>query len=427
MSALDDDEELFNDIYGDDEETKDTKTDELKDNSPEIGAPKSEDTSTQAPLETTSATADVEAAKPEPTLPPGQVPVTAAVDAHGLTSHEIGKQLQEKSEYFNRDQGKMFIGGLNWDTTEEKLKDYFGKYGEIIDFTIMRDSATGRPRGFAFLTFRFSSSVDEVLKTTHVLDGKVIDPKRAIPKEEQDKTGKIFVGGIAPEVTEQDFDEFFSRFGNVIDAQLMIDKDSGRSRGFGFVTYDSPDSVDRVTENKYLKLKGRQMEIKRAEPRGQQQQRTGGMRGYNANTAMQLQQQQHQGYGGYQQAAYGQNQMAAGYNPQVLQQYWQYWMQMQQSGQQMTPQQIQQMQVAMQQQGVDASGQGAQPEAFEDDGGEKPLKLQSSAENESSSDNNNSGGRRQLNLPKGPKGGRGGYNRGRGGYGRNGGYHPYNR
>lgn len=206
----------------------------------------------------------------------------------GTTSVETGKQLQERSEFFLRDQGKMFIGGLNWDTTESSLRDYFATYGEIVDLTIMRDSNTGRSRGFGFLTFKEPEAVEAVLQKQHVLDGKVIDPKRAIPKEEQDKTGKIFVGGIAPEVTEHDFDEFFSQFGNVIDAQLMIDKDLRRSRGFGFVTFDLPEAVDNVTRNHYLELKGKRMEIKKAEPRVQQT--PGGVRVYRAGRRLHMMQ-----------------------------------------------------------------------------------------------------------------------------------------
>lgn len=180
----------------------------------------------------------------------------------------------------------MFIGGLNWDTTEEGLVLYFSKFGEVVDYTIMKDNNTGKSRGFGFLTFRDPKSVDEVIKTDHILDGKLIDPKRAIAREEQDKVGKIFVGGIDPMVNEKEFHDFFSQFGSIIDAQLMIDKDSGRSRGFGFITFDSPDAVDRVTVNKFLTLKGKAMEVKRAEPRGQHQQ----------NQMQQQQQQQQYNY-----------------------------------------------------------------------------------------------------------------------------------
>lgn len=41
----------------------------------------------------------------------------------------------------------MFIGGLNWDTTEDNLREYFGKYGTVTDLKIMKDPATGRSRG----------------------------------------------------------------------------------------------------------------------------------------------------------------------------------------------------------------------------------------------------------------------------------------
>lgn len=184
----------------------------------------------------------------------------------------------------SKDNCKMFIGGLNWETTEDGLREYFSKYGRVVDLRIMKDNNTGRSRGFGFLTFESPSSVDEVVKTQHILDGKVIDPKRSIPREEKDKTGKIFVGGIGADVRPKEFEEFFAKYGTIIDAQLMLDKDTGRSRGFGFVTYDSPDAVDRVCQNKYIEFKGKQIEIKRAEPRHMQKGHgSGGGHGNNYN------------------------------------------------------------------------------------------------------------------------------------------------
>lgn len=166
-----------------------------------------------------------------------------------------------------KDEGKMFIGGLNWETTDESMKNYFSTFGEVLDVNVMRDANTGRSRGFGFLTFKDAKSVSEVLKREHFLDGKIIDPKRAIPREEQDKTAKIFVGGVGMDVTESDFKEFFERYGTVIDAQLMIDKDTGRPRGFGFVTFDDHAAVDKIVAEKFLDLKGKSIEVKRAEPR----------------------------------------------------------------------------------------------------------------------------------------------------------------
>lgn len=270
----------------------------------------------------------------------------------------------------SKDNCKMFIGGLNWETTEEGLRNYFNKYGHVIDLKIMKDPNTGRSRGFGFLTFESPSSVDEVVKTQHILDGKVIDPKRSIPREEQDKTGKIFVGGIGADVRPKEFEEFFAKYGTIIDAQLMLDKDTGRSRGFGFVTYDSPEAVDRVCENKYIEFKGKQIEIKRAEPRHLQKGQYGGANPNNRNSNNYNSHSMNMGTGANSiamnpaaaAAAMYQNPMVAGFNPmmpgfnpQAMQEYYQkmqeYYQQMQQQTgidyTQMYQQQMQQMAMMM--------------------------------------------------------------------------------
>lgn len=50
---------------------------------------------------------------------------------------------------------------------------------------------------------------------------------------------KIFVGGLAPTVTEQAFRQYFEKFGRLVDAVVMMDRNTQRSRGFGFVTFEA--------------------------------------------------------------------------------------------------------------------------------------------------------------------------------------------
>lgn len=72
------------------------------------------------------------------------------------------------------DQGKLFIGGVSWETSEEKLKDYFENYGEVVLTSVMRDKLTGRPRGFGFVVFADPSVLDTVLQDKHVIDGRTV-------------------------------------------------------------------------------------------------------------------------------------------------------------------------------------------------------------------------------------------------------------
>lgn len=72
------------------------------------------------------------------------------------------------------DQGKLFVGVISWETTEETLKDYFGQFGDVYQANIMRDKATGRPRGFGFVLFSDPSVIDRVVQDKHTIDGRPV-------------------------------------------------------------------------------------------------------------------------------------------------------------------------------------------------------------------------------------------------------------
>ena len=72
------------------------------------------------------------------------------------------------------DQGKLFIGGISWETTEEKLKEYFENYGDVVQTMVMRGKTTGRPRGFGFVVFANPSILDRVLQDKHTIDARTV-------------------------------------------------------------------------------------------------------------------------------------------------------------------------------------------------------------------------------------------------------------
>ncbi|KZT23186.1 RNA-binding domain-containing protein [Neolentinus lepideus HHB14362 ss-1] len=171
----------------------------------------------------------------------------------------------------------MFIGGLNWDTTDETLRNYFTQFGKVDACTIMRDAA-GRSRCFAFLTFEDPASVNAVMVREHVLDGKIIDPKRAIPRQEHQRATKLFIGGLAGSVTSESMREFFSQFGKVIDSTVMLDRETGRSKGFGFVSFEDADVTPILGFGK-LEIDGKLIDVKLAEPRHKRDFNEGGAAG----------------------------------------------------------------------------------------------------------------------------------------------------
>lgn len=70
---------------------------------------------------------------------------------------------------------KLFVGGLSWETTQENLQRYFSRYGEVIDCVVMKNSESGRSRGFGFVTFSDPGNVALVLQNgPHQLDGRTV-------------------------------------------------------------------------------------------------------------------------------------------------------------------------------------------------------------------------------------------------------------
>ena len=135
---------------------------------------------------------------------------------------------------------------------------------------------------------------------------------------------------MSQDASQEEFANFFRNFGNVLDATLMMDKETGRPRGFGFVTFDSEAAVDRTLEGP-LAICGKPIEVKRAQPRGDMREEASGR---GAKFGRKGQQEQFNQFG--QQNQMGQdNSGGNGMTPAMMAQYWQRMIQFFQMQQQM--------------------------------------------------------------------------------------------
>ncbi len=92
---------------------------------------------------------------------------------------------------------KLFVGNISFNTTENDLQDAFAAYGTVTEANLMTDRATGRPRGFGFVTM---SSPEEAQKAVEAMNGKSIDGRAltvniARPREERSSGGGGGGGG----------------------------------------------------------------------------------------------------------------------------------------------------------------------------------------------------------------------------------------
>ncbi|XP_055515646.1 heterogeneous nuclear ribonucleoprotein A2 homolog 1-like isoform X7 [Leucoraja erinacea] len=166
---------------------------------------------------------------------------------------------------------KLFIGGLSFNTTEENLKGHFEQWGKLTDCVVMRDPLNKRSRGFGFVTFSAAEEVDDAMAARpHKIDGRVVEPKRAVAREESGKPGahltvkKLFVGGIKDDTDEHHLRAYFKNYGKIESIDVITDRQSGKKRGFAFVSFDDHDPVDKVVLQKYHYVNGHNAEVRKA-------------------------------------------------------------------------------------------------------------------------------------------------------------------
>ncbi len=184
---------------------------------------------------------------------------------------------------------KVYIGNLELQTTEETLRSEFSKYGQLVDITIVNDRATGASRGFAFATYAQPNDANNAIEALNgvELDGRELRVNISRPRELRQRStsfgggggggayrgsapdnSKLFVGNLGWDTTSEDLLAAFSPYGDVIEAKVISDRETGNSRGFGFVTYSNDDSAEDAIQNlDGVELDGREIRVNVSTPK----------------------------------------------------------------------------------------------------------------------------------------------------------------
>ncbi|CAK7342376.1 unnamed protein product [Dovyalis caffra] len=167
---------------------------------------------------------------------------------------------------------KLFVRGLAWNTTSETLCSAFQMHGEIEEGAVIYDKATGKSRGYGFITYKHMESAQSALGAP----SKLIDGRMAVCNLAcEGLTGasttpdlaqrKLYIGGLSPEISTEMLLHFFGRYGEIEEGSVAYDKDTNESRGFGFVTYKTVEAAKKAIDDPHKLLGGRTIIVKLAD------------------------------------------------------------------------------------------------------------------------------------------------------------------
>ncbi|ONI01999.1 hypothetical protein PRUPE_6G172000 [Prunus persica] len=205
-----------------------------------------------------------------------------AADTHGDVSDRIRKVADEDPIH-----RKIFVHGLGWDTNAETLTSVFKEYGEIEDCKAVCDKVSGKSKGYGFILFKTRSGARKALKQPQkkignrmtacqlaaIGPGPAPSTAAAVPvavQAAQSQTvseytqRKIYVSNVGADLEPQKLLMFFSRFGEIEEGPLGLDKMTGRPKGFCLFVYKSPESAKRALEEPHKNFDGHILHCQKA-------------------------------------------------------------------------------------------------------------------------------------------------------------------
>jgi len=176
---------------------------------------------------------------------------------------------EEKAE---RNTRTVFIGSISDNANEQTLRDILGQYGNIQGVKFLwTDRTYGIHKGVAFVEFANTEEAHAALAASGTdIDGKTIrvsmasdkpDQRQRTPRAFQDPAKTVYVGNISFEVAEDELRQAFATCGNITNIRIPKYQDTGKPRGFAYVTFDSEEAKENAMQCNGMDLGGRPLRV----------------------------------------------------------------------------------------------------------------------------------------------------------------------
>ncbi|KAK6781121.1 hypothetical protein RDI58_023305 [Solanum bulbocastanum] len=172
---------------------------------------------------------------------------------------------------------KLYFGNLPYLCDSAQLAGIVQDYASPELVEVLYDRDTGKSRGFAFVTM---SSLEDCKTVIENLDRREYGGRtlrvnfsdKPKPKEPlyPETEHKLFVGNLAWSVSSESLAQAFQEYGAVVGARVLYDGETGRSRGYGFVSFETREEMENALNNlNGVELDGRALRVSLAQGKKQ--------------------------------------------------------------------------------------------------------------------------------------------------------------
>lgn len=178
--------------------------------------------------------------------------------------------------------GNVFIKNLDKSIDNKAMYDTFSAFGNILSCKVAQDG-DGNSKGYGFVHFETEEAAVNAIQKVNgmLLNDKKVFVGRFVPRKEREKElgekakkfTNVYVKNFGEELGDDKLKELFSKYGKITSYKVIMADESGKNKGFGFVSFEDSEAAEKaVDELNGLELGGKTLYVGRAQKKAERQQ-----------------------------------------------------------------------------------------------------------------------------------------------------------